>query len=136
MNISQVLIHLKNFIEKNKIEDLRIEFVDLPKIAHQQYSGQVYSCEWDKDNQWWDIEYSTQWDNFKIKETFDSYLGSYLNNYFTQIENELINFHIDKTQPQFNDLLMKLEMELLSLSKLALMRPDEYLSSLYNTPRN
>lgn len=130
MKLSQVLIFLKEFIETNKIESLRTEFENLNVIASLYYEGHVLKCDWNRLEAAWEVEYSSSNDYVTLKETFKSYTETYIHSYLKHIDNELIKFHLNLKKLEFQELLEKLEKEIIELSQLAVKKSNDHLADL------
>ena len=129
MKISQVLSHLKKFIEKDRIEELKYEFDNLNQDATLYYGGEIYKCEWDKVGSFWHIEYSKNDEYYLIKETLETYLSTYFNHYLGLIKEELITHYLSLKSPEFKLLLSKLDLELCDLVNIS-KRKSKYLIHL------
>lgn len=119
MKISQVISHFKRFIEKDGMGEINYEFNRLNHGAPLYYGGEIYSCQWNKDKNLWHVEYSKNDEHYIVDESLETYSNTYFNDYFNLIKDELTKHYLNLNTTEFENLIVKLDLELRDLIKIS-----------------
>lgn len=97
------------------MEEIKYEFNRLNQGAPLYYGGEIYSCQWNKDENFWHVEYSKNDEQYVVDESLETYSNTYFNDFFNLIKDELTKFYLNLNATEFENLIVKLDLELRDL---------------------